>query len=201
MYGSSHLPLKIRHVFRDRLTTAVDSFYNNSWRVFWQSQSVSDHPPKLSRSYLGNSSAAARWANKKTIVRQAVFADAVEKAQGAGGSLAHITGTASKVAEQACPITGVLTLWRKINAVEVQILKSKALWRSQSSTCSRHRALPALQSFLLKLITLKGFDSDFWKAGLNQRFWCGMSCSLALTLCVKRQKLGQRLEYSKSKAG
>ncbi|MEN8895522.1 MAG: DUF3987 domain-containing protein, partial [Yoonia sp.] len=28
------------------------------------------------------------------------FSDAVEQAQGAGGSLAHITGTASKVAEQ-----------------------------------------------------------------------------------------------------
>lgn len=89
--------------------------------MFRQSQSVSNHPPKLSRSYLGNSSAAARWANKKTIAKQVVFADAVEKAQGAGGSLAHITGTASEVAEQACRITGVLTLWREINAVEVQM--------------------------------------------------------------------------------
>jgi len=49
----------------------------------------------------------------------AAFADAVEQAQGAGGSLAHITGTASKVAEQACRIAGVLTLWRDLNATDV----------------------------------------------------------------------------------
>ena len=53
----------------------------------------------------------------------AAFSDAVEQAQGAGGSLAHITGTASKVAEQACRIAGVLTLWRDINSVEVQMTK------------------------------------------------------------------------------
>ena len=51
------------------------------------------------------------------------LSDAVEQAQGAGGSLAHITGTASKVAEQACRIAGVLTLWRDINSVEVQMTK------------------------------------------------------------------------------
>jgi hypothetical protein len=49
----------------------------------------------------------------------AAFADAVEQAQGASGSLAHITGTASKVAEQACRIAGVLTLWRDLNATDV----------------------------------------------------------------------------------
>ena len=51
----------------------------------------------------------------------ASFSDAVEQAQGAGGSLTHITGTASKVAEQACRIAGVLTLWQDINADEVRI--------------------------------------------------------------------------------
>jgi len=56
----------------------------------------------------------------------AAFSDAVEQAQGAGGSLAHITGTASKVAEQACRIAGVLTLWRDINAVEVQITEMES---------------------------------------------------------------------------
>ncbi|MDC0136930.1 YfjI family protein [Sulfitobacter sp.] len=49
----------------------------------------------------------------------AAFADAVEQAQGAGGSLAHITGTASKMAEQACRIAGVLTLWGDLNATKV----------------------------------------------------------------------------------
>jgi len=50
----------------------------------------------------------------------ASFSDAVEQAQGAGGSLTHITGTASKVAEQACRIAGVLTLWQDINAVRCE---------------------------------------------------------------------------------
>lgn len=51
----------------------------------------------------------------------AAFSDVVEQAQGAGGSLAHITGTASKVAEQACRIAGVLTLYQDINATEVHM--------------------------------------------------------------------------------
>ena len=54
------------------------------------------------------------------------FSDAVEQAQGAGGSLAHITGTASKVAEQACRIAGVLTLWQDINAVEVRMAEMES---------------------------------------------------------------------------
>ena len=56
----------------------------------------------------------------------AAFSDAVEQAQGAGGSLAHITGTASKVAEQACRIAGVLTLWQDINAVEVRMAEMES---------------------------------------------------------------------------
>jgi hypothetical protein len=56
----------------------------------------------------------------------AAFSDAVEQAQGAGGSLAHITGTASKVAEQACRIAGVLTLWQDINADEVRMAEMES---------------------------------------------------------------------------
>ena len=56
----------------------------------------------------------------------ATFSDAVEEAQGAGGSLAHITGTASKVAEQACRIAGVLTLYQDINATEVQMAEMES---------------------------------------------------------------------------
>lgn len=48
------------------------------------------------------------------------FADATEAAQAPGGDLAHITGTASKAAEQAARIAGVLTLWRDLNAPAVQ---------------------------------------------------------------------------------
>jgi hypothetical protein len=48
------------------------------------------------------------------------FADATEAAQAPGGDLAHITGTASKAAEQAARIAGVLTLWRDLDATQVQ---------------------------------------------------------------------------------
>jgi hypothetical protein len=41
-------------------------------------------------------------------------------AQGPGGNLAHISGTASKAAEQAARIAGVLTLWRDLYALQVQ---------------------------------------------------------------------------------
>ena len=48
------------------------------------------------------------------------FADAIEGAQAPGGDLAHITGTASKAAEQAARIAGVLTLWRDLQAPAVE---------------------------------------------------------------------------------
>jgi hypothetical protein len=47
------------------------------------------------------------------------FSDAIEAAQAPGRDLAHVTGTASKAAEQAARIAGVLTLWRDLAAVEV----------------------------------------------------------------------------------
>lgn len=47
------------------------------------------------------------------------FADAIEAAQAPGGDLAHITGTASKAAEQAARIAGVLTLWADLDAQAV----------------------------------------------------------------------------------
>lgn len=49
-----------------------------------------------------------------------VFDNKVERAQGPGGDLAHITGTASKAAEQAARIAGVLTLWRDLDAAQVE---------------------------------------------------------------------------------
>ena len=48
------------------------------------------------------------------------FADVIEAAQAPGGDLAHITGTASKAAEQAGRIAGVLTLWRDLQAPKVE---------------------------------------------------------------------------------
>jgi hypothetical protein len=48
------------------------------------------------------------------------FSDAIEAAQAPGGDLSHITGTASKTAEQAARIAGALTLWADLDAPEVQ---------------------------------------------------------------------------------
>jgi hypothetical protein len=47
------------------------------------------------------------------------FADAIEAAQAPGGNLSHVTGHASKAAEHAARIAGVLTLWRDLHAPEV----------------------------------------------------------------------------------
>jgi hypothetical protein len=47
------------------------------------------------------------------------FADAIEVAQAPRGDLANVTAAASKAAEQAVRIAGVLTLWRDLHAVEV----------------------------------------------------------------------------------
>jgi hypothetical protein len=49
------------------------------------------------------------------------FSDAVEAAQAPGGDLAHITAAASKGAEQAARLAGVLTLWRDLHAAEVSL--------------------------------------------------------------------------------
>lgn len=47
------------------------------------------------------------------------FSDAIEMQQAPGGELAHFTGFASKAAEQAARIAGVLTMWGDMNAPEV----------------------------------------------------------------------------------
>ncbi|MCE8539805.1 DUF3987 domain-containing protein [Ruegeria pomeroyi] len=47
------------------------------------------------------------------------FFDAIELEQAPGGTLAHVTGYASKAAEQAARIAGVQTLWRDLDAPAV----------------------------------------------------------------------------------
>lgn len=49
------------------------------------------------------------------------YHDKVERSQASGGDMANLTGTASKSAEQAARLAGVLTLWRDLEAVEVQL--------------------------------------------------------------------------------
>jgi hypothetical protein len=47
------------------------------------------------------------------------FADETEREQAPGGPLSHVTGYASKAAEQAARIAAVLTLWRDLDAAAV----------------------------------------------------------------------------------
>jgi hypothetical protein len=47
------------------------------------------------------------------------FSDKVEGDQAAGGAMAHVAGYASKAAEQAARIAGVLTLWHDLHASHV----------------------------------------------------------------------------------
>lgn len=49
------------------------------------------------------------------------FADAIEAAQAPGGDLSGVTGYASKAAEQAARIAGVLALWRDLDAPAVTL--------------------------------------------------------------------------------
>lgn len=48
------------------------------------------------------------------------YSDSVERSQSYGGEMSHLTGTASKSAEQAARIAGVLTLWRDLDAPQVE---------------------------------------------------------------------------------
>ena len=95
----------------------------------------------------------------------AAFADAVEQAQGAGGSLAHITGTASKVAEQACHIAGVLTLWQDINAVEVRMAEMEsgvALAKCYLSEASRLASAAVVSAEIDNAEKLRRWLLDRW---------------------------------------
>ena len=95
----------------------------------------------------------------------AAFSDAVEQAQGAGGSLAHITGTASKVAEQACRIAGVLSLWQDINAVEVQMSEMEcgvALAKFYLSESSRLASAAVVSSEIDNAETLRRWLLGSW---------------------------------------
>ena len=115
----------------------------------------------------------------------ASFSDAVEQAQGAGGSLTHITGTASKVAEQACRIAGVLTLWQDINADEVRIKEMEsgvALAKFYLSEASRLASAAVVSA---EIDNAENCDFGCWSAGMSLRFWFVMSYSWGQTLYVK----------------
>lgn len=59
------------------------------------------------------------WLSRGAINRLVAYHDEVERAQAAGGAFETIRGHASKTAEQAARIAGVLTLWADLGAQEV----------------------------------------------------------------------------------
>ena len=56
-------------------------------------------------------------AEARGVIR--AYGEAVERAQAAGGEMEHVRAFASKSAEQACRIAGVMTLWADRDAAEV----------------------------------------------------------------------------------
>lgn len=60
------------------------------------------------------------WLTADSQKLLAAFADKVELQQGKGADLQHVTGFASKAAEQAARIAGVLCLWDDLNANNVR---------------------------------------------------------------------------------
>jgi hypothetical protein len=91
---------------------AIVSFKHRMATILAATMPIDDETGALQPSCLALSNEA-----RALLVR---FADSVERSQVPGGDMAHITGTASKAAEQAARIAGVLTLWRDLEAVEVQ---------------------------------------------------------------------------------
>lgn len=93
------------------------------------------------------------------------FADATEAAQGSGGDLAHITGTASKAAEQAARIAGVLTLWRDLDAQQVQpadMADAITLAQFYLSEASRLSSTAIVSAEIDKAETLRKWLLESW---------------------------------------
>ncbi len=93
------------------------------------------------------------------------FADAIETAQAEGGDLAHITGTASKAAEQATRIAGVLTLFADMNAQAVNAETMADAISLAQFYLSKHHGFPALRAYRQKLTRPKACANGCWKAG------------------------------------
>ncbi|MEP0390750.1 MAG: YfjI family protein [Erythrobacter sp.] len=91
---------------------AISSFGNRLRSILESEMSMDAETRELQPRCLPLSDGA-----RETLVR---FADKVEQAQSPGGDMAHITGTASKAAEQAARIAGVMTLWRDLEAKQVE---------------------------------------------------------------------------------
>lgn len=94
------------------------------------------------------------------------FADNIEAAQAPGGDLAHITGTASKAAEQAARIAGVLTLWRDLEAQQVQpsdMADAIALAQFYLSEASRLASAATVSAEIDKAEALRKWLLESWE--------------------------------------
>lgn len=94
------------------------------------------------------------------------FDYATEVAQAPGGDLAHITGTASKAAEQAARIAGVLTLWRDLDAYEVQpsdMADAITLAQFYLSEASRLASAATVSAEIGKAETLRRWLLESWQ--------------------------------------
>jgi len=96
------------------------------------------------------------------------FADETEIAQAPSGEFSHVTGTASKAAEQAARIAGVMTLWKDLDAQEVDAVdmaNAIELARYYLGEASRLASVAQISSEVaqaekLRDWLLKGFDED-----------------------------------------
>jgi hypothetical protein len=94
------------------------------------------------------------------------FSDAIEAAQAPGGDLAHITGAASKAAEQAARIAGVLTLWRDLHAPAVDardMADAIDLAQFYLSEASRLASAATVSAEIDRAETLRRWLLDTWQ--------------------------------------
>lgn len=98
--------------------------------------------------------------------RLVAFADEIELAQATGGELADITGIASKAAEQAARIAGVLTLWRNLEAETVEadeMINAIELARFYLSEASRLASAAIVSGEIDRAETLRRWILENWQ--------------------------------------
>ncbi|MFK7875858.1 MAG: YfjI family protein [Paracoccaceae bacterium] len=93
------------------------------------------------------------------------FTDAIEQAQAPGGDLVHIKGAASKSAEQAARIAGVLTLWADLDADAVEattMADAITLAQFYLSEASRLASAAVISKEIDQAETLRKWLLDVW---------------------------------------
>ena len=129
------------------------------------------------------------------------FADAIEAEQAAGGSLAHVTGYASKAAEQAARIAGVLTLWRDLDAPEVaasdmaDAITLAQFYLGEAARLADAAAISAPSS------RPRRCGNGFWRIGPSRKSWCATCSSSGRARCGKAPRPRPRSRFSKAMAG